>query len=487
MATLNFAYRNVLGRRLQSSEMDGNNQLYAQAYDTIVSVNASVAATANFKGNWSALTGPLNVPASVRHSGGYWLLLSNLADVTTATPGVSGSWAAINVGDAQGPAGATAGNLAALDATGKILSDSGISPTSIAAALAAKASLSGAMFTGNVDMPSMNGGQLAGMRNVLLNGNFAINQAAPASAADDAYGHDQWYALTQTGAIAPSTVSNAENGTPYMARLTQSQATAQRMGYAQIVEGAACKHLRGKQVTFRFGRTRLAASANVRYAVLEWTGTEDVVTSDVVNDWTSASYTAGGFFLASNITVSGVVQQALAANTLTDGSALTVTLGSSFNNLIVLAWTEGTVAQNVTLDLAHAQLERGPVATPFEQRGPAIELLTCQRHYLRVKPGFNAYFGMGWAASTTSALVPVRFPATMRTAPTALEQSGTASHYGIAYLLSAASGSSVPTFAAAASPDFALVQLTTSGLTAGQGVGLYAANAAAYLGWSARL
>ena len=55
--------------------------------------SATVAsAAANFKGLWSGLTGALNVPASVYHNGNFWTLASNLADVTTATPGVSASW-----------------------------------------------------------------------------------------------------------------------------------------------------------------------------------------------------------------------------------------------------------------------------------------------------------------------------------------------------------------------------------------------------------
>lgn len=220
--------------------------------------------------------------------------------------------------------------------------------------------------------------------NILINGTFHTNQAAPASIADDVYGHDQWYALTQTGAIAPSTLTDVENTTPFMARLTQSQATAQRFGYAQIIEGRRCKAYRGQTVTFRFGRTRLSSSANVRIAVLEWTGTEDAVTSDVVLDWTSTAYTAGNFFLAANLTVSGVVQQALTANTLTDGSSVTVTLGSTFNNLIIFVWTETVAAQNVMLDLAKAQLETGSTAGAYDARDYTVDLELCKWYFERI-------------------------------------------------------------------------------------------------------
>lgn len=59
---------------------------------TATSAAATAAAGANFKGNWSALTGALAVPASVAHSNGLWMLLSNVADVTTKTPGVASEW-----------------------------------------------------------------------------------------------------------------------------------------------------------------------------------------------------------------------------------------------------------------------------------------------------------------------------------------------------------------------------------------------------------
>jgi len=44
------------------------------------------AANANFKGLWVNLTGSANVPYSVFHSGKFWRLVSNLADVTTSEP-----------------------------------------------------------------------------------------------------------------------------------------------------------------------------------------------------------------------------------------------------------------------------------------------------------------------------------------------------------------------------------------------------------------
>lgn len=50
------------------------------------------AASAAFKGNWSSLSGALNMPASVAHNGNIWLLNTNLANVATKTPGVATEW-----------------------------------------------------------------------------------------------------------------------------------------------------------------------------------------------------------------------------------------------------------------------------------------------------------------------------------------------------------------------------------------------------------
>ncbi len=288
-----------------------------------------------------------------------------------------------------------------------------------------KAALAGAAFSGDVSVPSINGGPLGGFRNLLINPMGRFNQRALASNADDTYCHDRWNILTQTGAVAGSTLTDVENGRPTMMRLTQSQASAQRMGISQIVESLNCKHLRGKPVTLS-GRVRCSAAATIRYAILEWTGTADSVTSDVVNNWTSSAYTAGNFFLGSNLTVTAVGSRALAANTLTDLTALTGTLGSSMNNLIVFLWTEGTAAQNVTMDYA-LQIEQGTEATPPEVRSYVIEEQLCQRYFQDVCRGANNAIIPGWGAKTSGVTidVPIYLPVPMRETPTISHSSPT--------------------------------------------------------------
>lgn len=68
----------------------------AIAASVVAESSASIAiAAANYKGLWASLTGALAKPASVSHNNALWLLNTNLADVTTAEPGVSPAWARI--------------------------------------------------------------------------------------------------------------------------------------------------------------------------------------------------------------------------------------------------------------------------------------------------------------------------------------------------------------------------------------------------------
>lgn len=220
-------------------------------------------------------------------------------------------------------------------------------------------------------------------KNDLINGNFELDQefvGASTSHADDTYAQDGWYVLTQTAAISTAQQTDQENGTPFNIRMTQTQAAAQRMGLAQIVESKSSKKRRGSAMVESL-RIRASNGQAIRYAILEWTGTADAVTSDVVLDWTSASYTAGGFFLASNLVVTAIGTITPTANTWTDVTALTGTFGSTVNNSIVMVWTEGTAAQNFTLDISRFQLEKGTTATPFENIPTLNGLIRAQRFW----------------------------------------------------------------------------------------------------------
>ena len=263
------------------------------------------------------------------------------------------------------------------------------------------------------------GGGSGGIKNRLINGGFRLFQrdgGVSTARSDDTYGPDRWNVLTQTAPINTSQQSDQEDGQPYSLRMTQNQVSAQRMGIEQIIESVNCRDLRGQSVVLS-GRLRCSSSQAIRYAVLEWTGTSDSVTSDVVNSWTNATFTAGQFFNATSITVAAVASLTPSANTWTDFS-LSAAISSSASNLIAIIWTEGTAAQNVTLDLGKVQLEKGSTATEFEFVPYQTELARCLRYlWQRTTVGTQDVVGLAQTISTTDAYAPIRFPAIMRVAP----------------------------------------------------------------------
>lgn len=254
---------------------------------------------------------------------------------------------------------------------------------------------------------------IGGMVNRILNPCGQIAQAGLASTADGAYtGFDQWLALTQSNPVTPSQLADVENGTPYMMRMTQANASAQRMGWLQWIESRDCIDLRGKTVTLS-ARVRMSASTTLRYAIVEWTGTADTITKDVVLDWTNGTFTAGNFFTSTSTTIAGTGSIALTANTLAS-IALTATISGSANNLAVFFWTDSTQAQNVTLDLTRAQLEVGAFATAFAPRSYGDELRACQRFYYKSIPPARGVVQTTVLVSRLACLHPVP----MRVTPT---------------------------------------------------------------------
>jgi len=231
---------------------------------------------------------------------------------------------------------------------------------------------------------------------------------------DAAYGHDRWYALVQTGNLTATTLSN--DGLHRFMRLTNAAGSAQRYGYAQIVEAAHVQGLRLRDIVLS-AQVRCSAALTVRYAILAWTGTADSVTKDVVNTWTSTNFTTGNFFASSNLTLLGTGATAIGANAVTPIDQLTVEVPSNANNLIVFLWTDSTVANGGTFDVA-AQLEEGSWATPMELRPVQIEELRCRRFY-QVFGLDDAYSPMASGMCTSTSEVRVFRPLEppMRSAP----------------------------------------------------------------------
>ncbi len=172
------------------------------------------------------------------------------------------------------------------------------------------------------------------------------------------------------------------------------------------------------------------------------------------------------------------------------GSTFSTTAGSwQTGNFFGLSTATNVVGTNgATFYITGVQLEAGSVATPFERRDYGRELMMAQRYYYRIAPNAsNVNLMLSHVATTTVPVGVFAFPTDMRTAPTALEQSGTASHYEVYAGSSTIACSAVPTFQNASVRSSSITFTVASGLTVGQAAQLRTANTAAYLGWSAEL
>jgi hypothetical protein len=212
-------------------------------------------------------------------------------------------------------------------------------------------------------------------------------------------------------------------------------------------------------------------------------------TISAANTWEQKSITVVGDTSGTWLTTNGV------------GILLSFGLGvGSTNSGTAGAWAAGSFisatgatsvvgTNGATFDITGVQLEKGSTATSFDYRPYGTELALCQRYYYRISAaGANfTEYGTGYINTTSTAQVLTIFPVTMRTAPSAVEQSGTAANYGVLNLNVGTTSTSVPTFSYASVATARTVFTTAATLVAGQGCMGRSESTAAYLGWSAEL
>jgi hypothetical protein len=251
-----------------------------------------------------------------------------------------------------------------------------------------KVAKAGDTMTGDLTVPSLNGGQLAGLRNLIINGNMLVyqrggsfNLAAPAAA----YTLDRWIGVSVGGGANIQQVI-----VDRVARLRYTGGAGSTISSVnQRIESWDIAHLAGQQVTLSFDvsntlRTDLVVS---------------LAYPSVADNYTT--FTAGP---VANVTVN---------STLTRYS-VSFTLGAQAINGLQVTFTFANQTSG-SFDLARVQLEAGPLATPFEQRQQGLELMLCQRYYCEQQCDLQS-------AAVGAALTRYNFPTVMRSVPTAVNK-----------------------------------------------------------------
>ena len=211
-------------------------------------------------------------------------------------------------------------------------------------------------------------------------------------------------------------------------------------------------------------------------------------TISVANTWELKSVTIAGDTSGTWLNTSGVgirVNFSLGTGTTYSGTA------GAWASAFYVAATGATsvVSTNTaTWYVTGVQLEVGSTATPFERRLYNQELANCQRYYYKIQAtAADSPFSMGSVTTTTIADIIVPLPVSMRTAPTALEQSGTAGDYEVRTQATDTVCSSVPTLLYNTLTTSQVRFTVASGLTVGNAAIGRSVNATAYLAWSAEL
>jgi hypothetical protein len=344
---------------------------------------------------------------------------------------------------------------------------------------------------------------LQGFRNRIINGDMRIDQrnaGASVNPSTGAYTLDRWDGGgVHDGVLAFQRVTDApaEFSNSFRATVSTADATLGATQYArfgQMVEGFNSSDLAwgtasAKSITLSF------------WVKASLTGTfGGYITNSAENRWYVFSYTisSANTWEQKTITITGDTSGTWLTNngiglrmyfSLGAGSSFTGTAGA-WGTTTLLAPTGQTnvlATLNATWQITGVQLEAGSVATPFERRPYGTELALCQRYYYKTSTPVPDYFTIAWAITTTACNGQYFFPVSMRVAPPALEQTGTAGDYRVRTTSTNITCSSVPSFGGS-SETFATVTFTVaSGLTGGQGLGQRPNSANAFLAWSAEL
>ena len=283
---------------------------------------------------------------------------------------------------------------------------------------AAGDTMTGTLTVQTLNTTTLNGGQLAGLRNKIINGDFRFWQRATSHSSVGYGSVDRWYSsragTTCTMSLQSFTVGG-ESGVPgappnflrmdvgSVAGAGNYSLLAQRIEFVQT--------LANQEVTVSFyAKANAAKSIAVELTQLFGTGGSTQVDTSlgkvsIGTTWDRYSFT---FTLPS-----------IAGKTIGSNHSLILAIWMDAGSTYA-ARTDTLGQQSGTFDFWGVQVEPGPVATPFEERPYGLELSLCQRYYTLTRASSRAWaVGAGQKSSNY-----IYLPVTMRVTPTAAGPTG---------------------------------------------------------------
>lgn len=245
-------------------------------------------------------------------------------------------------------------------------------------------------------LASLNGGQLAGIRNRIINANMMIDQRNAGAAqtftagAALAYSVDRFYGYCTGANVTGQQVQGASAGQSRYRFTGAASVTA--IGFGQRIEQSNSADLAGGTVTLSVDL------ANSLLTTVTWTAyyANTADTFGTLASPTRTQFATGTFTVSSAVTRYNAQISIPAA--ATTGIEVVFTVGAQTSG----TWTIGSV-----------QLEAGAVATPVERRLRGLELSLCQRYF-----HVNGAFRVRGYSSTGNIEGQIFFPTPMRASPT---------------------------------------------------------------------
>jgi hypothetical protein len=265
---------------------------------------------------------------------------------------------------------------------------------------------------------SLNGGQLAGHRNILINGNFPIWQRGITAtiSATEAYLADMWKVQSTGTVLATASRSGVLGAYRHKIQRTAGDTAINLCVLATTVRTINCAHLAGQTVTISFlakaGANYSPASSRLSTRLVEGGGVDEVCPA------------IGGFpTLVTTNAYNPII------STTEERYSTQVTLDATTTQLALHFWYEptGTAGADDWFEVGEVQIELGSVATPFEHRLNEFELCQpycCMTYSYGTYPGVvtnnGAFIVRGQAVNSIAGALSFkwRYPAEMIYAPT---------------------------------------------------------------------
>jgi hypothetical protein len=361
---------------------------------------------------------------------------------------------------------------------------------------------SNAVFSGVASPPNS-----MGFRNRIINGNMAIDQrnaGASVTPANGAFTYvvDRWnYYVSQASKLTSQQSSTAPTGFINSLLTTSSSAysvlSTDAFVLIQFIEGLNVADLgwgtaSAQTVTLSF-QVRSSLTGTFGGSVTNSAQNRSypfTYTISAANTWEQKTVTIAGDTTGTWLTTNGKGLALWFGLGVGSNSSGTAGAWAGANYLSATGATSVVGTNGATFYITGVQLEAGTNASAFEQIDYGRELMMCQRYYYRVSPGASSrtLCISGNSQTTTQSVNNLQFPVTMRTRPTAVETTGTATDYSIAYAATSTVCNAVPTFTGSTAELTGSVNAyVASGLTAGQAAVILSNSSTAYLGWSAEL